>query len=175
MVKGVTSAVTAAEGALQRNAGLSSLFIEAGKSWAAKAGGTSGVLWGASLVKIGESLEDAAESLSDRDVLSAVSAGIMAIKNLGKAELGDKTMLDSMLPFLTALTSEVENGKSLISAWESATQVAHQSALATSALSPKIGRARPLAEKSVGTPDAGATSFALIVNAINSELKKNSK
>ena len=175
MVKGVTSAVTAAENALQRNAGLSSLFIEAGKSWAAKAGGTSGVLWGASLVKIGESFEDAAETLSDQDLLSAVSAGIMAIKNLGKAELGDKTMLDAMLPFLTALSSEVENGKSLISAWETATQVAHQSALATAALSPKIGRARPLAEKSVGTPDAGATSFALIVNAINSELKKNSK
>ena len=175
MVKGVTSAVTAAEDALQRNAGLSSLFIEAGKSWAAKAGGTSGVLWGASLVKIGESFEDAAETLSDQDLLFAVSAGIMAIKNLGKAELGDKTMLDAMLPFLTALSSEVENGMSLISAWETATQVAHQSALTTAALSPKIGRARPLAEKSVGTPDAGATSFALIVNAINSELKKNSK
>jgi dihydroxyacetone kinase len=175
MVKGVTSAVTAAEDALQRNAGLSSLFTEAGKSWAAKAGGTSGVLWGASLVKIGESLGDAAETLSDQDLLSAVSAGIMAIKNLGKAELGDKTMLDAMLPFLDALTSEVASGKSLVSAWSTASQVAHESALATSALSPKIGRARPLAEKSVGTPDAGATSFALIVNAINSELKRTSK
>jgi dihydroxyacetone kinase len=154
---------------------LSSLFTEAGKSWAAKAGGTSGVLWGASLVKIGESLGDAAETLSDQDFTSAVSAGIMAIKNLGKAELGDKTMLDSMLPFLDSLTSEVKNGNSIVSAWSTASQVAHESALATSALSPKIGRARPLAEKSVGTPDAGATSFALIVNAINSELKRTSK
>jgi dihydroxyacetone kinase len=175
MVKGVTSAVTAAEAALQHNAGLSSLFTEAGKSWAAKAGGTSGVLWGASLVKIGEALGDSSESLSDEDLLSAVSAGIMAIKNLGKAELGDKTMLDSMLPFLNSLTSEVKNGVSFVDAWSRASEVAHESALATSSLSPRIGRARPLAQKSVGSPDAGATSFALIVNAINFELKRASE
>ena len=175
MVKGVTSALTAAEDALHRNAGLSSLFAEAGKAWAAKAGGTSGVLWGASLVKIGDSLGDSSESLSDEEVVTAVSAGIMAIKNLGKAELGDKTMLDSMIPFIDTLTREVSNGKPIVEAWNTASQVAHQSALATAALSPKIGRARPLAQKSVGTPDAGATSFALIVNAINSELKRMSE
>jgi dihydroxyacetone kinase len=171
MVKGVSSAVMAAEDVVNRDGGLSTLFIEAGKSWAAKAGGTSGVLWGSALTNIGRSLDDQAELISDAEFLTAVSAGILGIKTLGKAELGDKTMLDSMLPFLASLRDEVEGRKSIISAWGAASKVASDSALATAALTPKIGRARPLAEKSVGTADAGATSFALIVNVINSELE----
>jgi dihydroxyacetone kinase len=81
-------------------------------------------------------------------------------------------MLDSMLPFLDSFTREIEDGNSMITSWDRASKVASDSALATAALSPKIGRARPLAEKSIGTPDAGATSFSLIVSTINSELKK---
>lgn len=172
MVKGVTSAVVAAELAFSKNCGLSSLFVEAGAAWAAKAGGTSGVLWGSALKNIGNSLSDNSEMISDDEILTAIRAGILGIKSLGKAEIGDKTMLDSMLPFLASLTTEVQAGKSMISAWDSASKVASESALATAALSPKIGRARPLAQKSIGTPDAGATSFALIVETINSELKK---
>jgi dihydroxyacetone kinase len=171
MVKGVSSAVAAAEEAFQRRAGLSSLFTAAGKAWAAKAGGTSGVLWGTALVKIGDALSDTCEAISSDEFLTAVSAGILSIKNLGKAELGDKTMLDSMIPFLNTLSTEVKNGKSLQNAWDAASKVANQTATATASLSPKIGRARPLAQQSVGTPDAGATSFALIVNSINLEMK----
>ena len=171
MVKGVSSAVAAAEVAFQHRAGLSSLFTEAGKAWAAKAGGTSGVLWGTALVQIGETLSDTCEAISNDEILTAVSAGILSIKNLGKAELGDKTMLDSMIPFLNTLSAEVKNGKSLQNAWNTASKVANQTATATASLSPKIGRARPLAQQSVGTPDAGATSFALIVNSVKLEMK----
>lgn len=127
---------------------------------------------GSALKNIGNSLSDNSEMISDDEILTAIRAGILGIKSLGKAEIGDKTMLDSMLPFLASLTTEVQAGKSMISAWDSASKVASESALATAALSPKIGRARPLAQKSIGTPDAGATSFALIVETINSELKK---
>lgn len=172
MVKGVTSALVAAELAWSQNCGLSTLFIEAGAAWAAKAGGTSGVLWGSALKNIGTSLSDHSETVSNKEILAAISAGILGIKSLGKAEIGDKTMLDSMLPFLDSLTREIEDGNSMITSWDRASKVANDSALATAALSPKIGRARPLAEKSIGTADAGATSFSLIVSTINSELKK---
>lgn len=173
MVKGVSSAVAAGEDALTRNCGLSTFFKEAGKAWAAKAGGTSGVLWGAALTKIGESLHDECTSISAEEILISARAGISAVKNLGKAEIGDKTMLDAMIPFLACLESEVEKGRLITEAWDEASKVTHASALSTSVLSPKIGRARPLAEKSIGTPDAGATSFALIVDTINSEIKKS--
>jgi dihydroxyacetone kinase len=51
-------------------------------------------------------------------------------------------------------------------AWKYAAEVAQKCADATAALSPKIGRARPLAERSVGTPDPGAISMALIIQAV---------
>ena len=172
MVKGLTSAVVAAEDALTRDGGLATLFIEAGKSWAAKAGGTSGVLWGSALAKIGNSLDDLSSTYTEEDFLSAISSGINEIKTLGKAELNDKTMLDAMIPFLNTLTHEIRVGNAFIQAWNVAAKDAHNAALATSNLAPKIGRARPLAAKSVGTPDAGATSFALIVQVIDSELKR---
>ena len=55
-------------------------------------------------------------------------------------------------------------------AWQSAAEACRTAAKATAALTPKIGRARPLAERSVGTPDPGAISLALIVTAVGNVL-----
>ena len=57
-------------------------------------------------------------------------------------------------------------------AWKHAAEVAQKCADATAALSPKIGRARPLAERSVGTPDPGAISMALIIKAVGDVISK---
>jgi dihydroxyacetone kinase len=57
-------------------------------------------------------------------------------------------------------------------AWKFASEIAQKSADATAALSPKIGRARPLAERSIGTPDPGAISMALIINVVGEVIAK---
>ncbi len=173
MVKGLHAAVDAAREVVAKNGGLSSLFIESGDAWAAKAGGTSGVLWGSALAATGNALNNDGVALSDKEIVNAVSAGIFTIKTLGKAELGDKTMLDSMLPFIAELEKSINHEDPILMAWGQAAEVAGVSAQATSALSPKIGRARPLAERSVGTPDAGAVSFGLIVKSIHEFITKN--
>lgn len=173
MVKGLHAAVDAARQVVAKNGGLSSLFIESGNAWAAKAGGTSGVLWGSALAAAGNSLSNNASSINAKEILEAVSSAIYSIKTLGKAELGDKTMLDAMLPFVKQLEISIMSENPILIAWRQATEVADASAQATSVLSPKIGRARPLAERSVGTPDAGAISFGLIVKAINEYVTKN--
>jgi dihydroxyacetone kinase len=173
MVKGLRAAVDAANEVVSSNGGLSTLFIQAGDAWAAKAGGTSGVLWGNALTAAGQCLSDDNFSISAQEILDAVSSGISSIQTLGKAELGDKTMLDAMLPFVNELEIGLRNEKPVLVAWGQATKVANISALATSALSPKIGRARPLAERSVGTPDAGAVSFGMIVKAVYEYASKN--
>lgn len=172
MVKGISSAVVAARDVIKRNGGVSTLFIEAGRAWAAKAGGTSGVLWGSALTKLGRSLDDLSQSYSEKEILASIGSAIDEIKVLGKATLGDKTMLDAMIPFLNTLTNEMNNNISFIKSWSAAASDANNAALATANLVPKVGRARPLAAKSLGTPDAGATSFALIVKVIELELKK---
>ena len=173
MVKGLHAAVNAAHEVVTNNGGISSLFIESGIAWAAKAGGTSGVLWGSALTTAGNSLSNNSSSISAKEILDAISSGIYSIKTLGKAELGDKTMLDSMLPFVKELEISIKAQNPILVAWGQAAEIAGVSAQATSALSPKIGRARPLAERSVGTPDAGAISFGLIVKAINDYISKN--
>lgn len=83
-----------------------------------------------------------------------------AIMQLGKAEPGDKTMLDALHPFADELRQAAASGRTLTSAWSAAARKAQAAALATAELRPKVGRARPLADRSVGSPDPGAVSLA---------------
>ncbi|WP_377644567.1 dihydroxyacetone kinase family protein [Oryzobacter terrae] len=166
MVKGVAAAAAAARSAADSGSGAASVLTAAGRQWASRAGGTSGVLWGAFLSAAGPPLPDDAESLGGADVVAAVRAGSDALMTLGGAEPGDKTMVDALLPFLLVLDAEVAAGSPLAQAWSRAADAATTAAQATSDLRPRIGRARPLADRSVGTPDAGATSLALVAHAV---------
>lgn len=175
MVKGISAAVDAAGAAVQRGAGIEHTLKVAGEAWAAKAGGTSGALWGAALRHMGAAIGDQPGGLSDGAVRDAIAAGFDAIQTLGKASLGDKTMLDALGPFVDTLGSELAAGTELGGAWEKAAAASGAAALATAALSPKIGRARPLAQRSIGTPDAGATSMALILSSLSQFFPNNNK
>lgn len=170
MVKGVTHAVEAAKPVAEQGAGVASVLAAAGDAWAAKAGGTSGVLWGAALRSLGARLGDDSDDISGADVAAAVKAGADRMQELGKAQLGDKTMLDALLPFADALAAGVAQGKPLAQAWADAAQVATSAAQETADLKPKLGRARPLAERSVGTPDPGATSLAMCTRVVGEVL-----
>ena len=166
MVKGIDAALAAARRAYDGGAGAGFLLQSAGQGWAEHAGGTSGVLWGAALEAAGQSLTDGKADYKDDDLVAAVQAFAAAIVDLGRAAVGDKTLVDSMLPFVGELAGGVGRGRSFADAWRAASLVAEEKAEATAALSPNLGRARPLAEKSIGTPDAGATSFALLVRGL---------
>jgi dihydroxyacetone kinase len=167
MVKGVAAAADAAVDAVKHGAGVEHALKVAGEAWASKAGGTSGALYGAALRSVGESIGDRPEGIPDRAVLEAISAGFDAIQTLGKASVGDKTMLDSLGPFVTSLERHLDQNYDFGRAWELAARDATVAAEKTASLSPKIGRARPLARRSVGTPDAGATSMALLLTALS--------
>jgi len=71
-----------------------------------------------------------------------------------------------LLPFLESLTDGVDRKLPLWAAWDEAARDAEVAARATADLRPKIGRARPLAERSIGTPDAGATSLAAVLQTV---------
>ena len=165
MVKGSSAARDAAAKAVQDGAGQGSVLTAAGKEWAAKAGGTSGVLWGAMLTALGARLGDTGRPGSDA-VGAGMRDGYDALVRLGGAAPGDKTMLDALLPFVDELQRRVAAGEPWQQAWRSAADVATEAARATAELRPKVGRARPLAERSVGTVDAGATSLAMCAHAV---------
>jgi dihydroxyacetone kinase len=168
MVRGLRAANSAAD-ALDLKTGVSGVLGAAGAAWADKAGGSSGVLWGAILTAIGNELGDT-EAPNRYDVARSIAAGADALHRLGKCEIGDKTMYDALKPFADALTDNVAGGIKLLPAWLAAAEVANTRASDTAGLVPLLGRARPLAERSVGTPDAGATSMALIITAVGETL-----
>ncbi len=169
MRRGVRAAVIAAEDAVVRGAGALTTLSHAADAWADKAGGTSGALWGTALEAVGEALGNSNKPDVDA-VANGISQATAAIMNFGKAQAGDKTMVDVLLPFRDSLTSGAQKGLSLADAWGAAATVAEKAAEDTAHLLPRIGRARPHAEKSLGTPDAGAVSLALIIRAIHTAL-----
>ncbi|MFJ5695508.1 dihydroxyacetone kinase family protein [Arthrobacter sp. NPDC093125] len=166
MERGVRAAVEAATDAVERGAGAATTLHLAADAWADRAGGTSGALWGMALRAVGDAVGD-----TTKPDAGAVAAGVAqaaaSIMGFGKAKVGDKTLVDVLVPFRDSLAAAVGSGRSLDEAWGSAATVAEQAAEDTATLLPLMGRARPHAEKSLGTPDAGAVSMALIVRAIH--------
>jgi dihydroxyacetone kinase len=173
MVRGIDAATAAAQDAAARGAGAGAVLAAAGDAWADKAGGTSGVLWGAGLRSFGEALGNQL-SPGPSELAAAVSAFAARITGLGKAEIGDKTMVDSLLPFAETFSRLLADGARHsdhpAAAWAEAAAVSTAAAEATASLRPLKGRARPLAEKSVGTADPGATSLAMIFTVMGPHL-----
>lgn len=167
MVRGLRAATAAA----QRESGLGATLDAAGIVFADVAGGTSGMLWGVLLRAIGRTVGNTGTPTGS-DLVAALRAGIDDLRRVGKADLGDKTMLDALIPFADAFSTAVDNREECAAAWQRAADVATEKAAATASLRPRVGRARPLADRSVGTPDAGATSMALCLTAAGSVLAK---
>ena len=164
MQRGIHAAVARAREAVEAGAGAGSVATSAGDAWADRAGGTSGALWGGALRAFGEGLGDT-EAPTRHGLVTAARAGIESVQRSGGAVVGDKTMVDALVPFGLALEQAVADGAALADAWTKAAAQATLAAEETSSLLPRKGRARPHMEKSLGTPDPGAVSFALAMTA----------
>ncbi|QIG39505.1 dihydroxyacetone kinase family protein [Microbacterium sp. 4R-513] len=164
MLRGLTAAVEAAD-ATAPETGVRELLQAAGDAWSDMAGGTSGALWGAALAELGSSL-GSRERYEPADVAGAVAAARARIAAVGGASRGERTMLDAMIPFEEVLASALSAGDDLTSALTAAAEAARRGAEATSGMTPRRGRARPLAERSIGHPDPGAISFWIIADDI---------
>ncbi|MCH6468448.1 dihydroxyacetone kinase family protein [Sinomonas terrae] len=169
MQRGARAAAQAAAAASAAGAGAGTVLVLAGDAWADKAGGTSGALWGLALRTMGQQIGDD-DAPAPATVAQAVTAAREAVQRTGKAEIGDKTLVDALVPFAERLTALTSEGRGLAQAWTEAAQTATAAAAGTADLLPRLGRARPHMEKSLGTPDPGAVSFALAVTAVGAVL-----
>ncbi|MFE6833885.1 dihydroxyacetone kinase subunit DhaL [Streptomyces sp. NPDC057705] len=127
----------------------------AGRTLISTVGGASGPLYGTLLRRTGKALGEAAE-VSDTELREALYAGVAAVAQLGGAAPGDKTMLDALVPAVTALSTS----------YRAAADAAEDGALATVPLQARKGRASYLGERSIGHQDPGATSSALLFRAL---------
>lgn len=166
MQRGTVAAADAAAALAGQGAGAESLLTRCGDAWSDRAGGTSGALWGLILKTVGSHLGDT-DAATAASLAAGISAAKTAVMDYGKAKVGDKTMVDALVPFADTLAARVSAGESLEEAWRKAASAAASAAEATADLMPGMGRARSHGAKSLGTPDPGAVSLALIVERVH--------
>lgn len=160
MARGSAAAAAAARAAASAGAGAATVLAAAANAWADRAGGTSGAIWGLGLLAASRALSDQTAS-DDATIGQAAEQALDSVLTLGRARPGDKTLVDAFVPFVDALRAELAAGRSAREAWTAGAAAAAQGAEQTAQLIPRLGRARPLAERSLGHRDAGAVSFAL--------------
>ena len=186
MRRGAEAAVEAADEAVALGGGARTVLFRAGAAWSERAGGTSGALWGAALTAFGSVLGDGDTAYGDTGAGDAVDgarpphgprltgdarltggvrAAVDAVLRIGGARPGDKTLVDAAVPFVERLEAALPTA-GFAAAWADAARVAGEAAEATASIAARLGRARTHGDHSLGTPDAGAVSFALIVAAL---------
>ncbi len=165
MQRGVSAALDAARDAVARGAGASTVLERAGEAWADRGAGTSGALWGTMLRAVGAEFSDDS-TVDAQTVVVAVNAARLSVMERGGAALGDKTMVDAIVPFADRLAERIAAGDSLAIATADAAHTAMTAAELTAQFRARLGRARTHADSSIGTPDPGAVSFAAIVTAV---------
>jgi dihydroxyacetone kinase/dihydroxyacetone kinase-like protein len=134
-----------------------------------RVGGTSGPIWGTALLRAGATIGDRTQVSAD-DVIAALEAAVAGIKQRGGADLGEKTLLDALVPAIEQLrTSLAEGGTSraeVAAAIAAAGVAAREAAEATRELVAQRGRAAYSGERSIGTLDAGAVAIAVMLEQL---------
>ncbi|QKW23410.1 dihydroxyacetone kinase subunit L [Kitasatospora sp. NA04385] len=143
--------------------GPGALLRTVGSTLLAKVGGASGPLYGQAFRVAGAELPPDAGPVACAD---ALAAGLAAVRALGGAEPGDKTLVDALAPAVDALRAAAEAGATLARATAAAADAAERGARDTTPLQARRGRASYLGPRSTGHQDPGATSAALLLRAL---------
>ena len=160
-------AVAAIRGELEP-LGLDELLQKVGVTLVMKVGGASGPLYGSLFMSMGKSLGPS----PDTSALSAAfAAGVDAVKQRGKSDVGEKTMLDVLCPVAEALAVAVAAGTDLTATCARLRTVASDGVEATRDMRATKGRASYLGERSVGHLDPGAVSSRLMIDAVCERLE----
>jgi dihydroxyacetone kinase/dihydroxyacetone kinase-like protein len=129
-------------------------------------GGTSGPIWGTAFLRAG-AVAAGKMALEPADVVAMLRAAVEGIKQRGQAELGDKTLLDALVPATDALERELDAGNGSTAAIQAASVAARAAAEATKDMVARRGRAANTGERSRGSVDAGATAVAVMLERIS--------
>ncbi|MGH2536527.1 MAG: dihydroxyacetone kinase subunit DhaL [Candidatus Promineifilaceae bacterium] len=136
-------------------------------------GGASGPLYGTFFMRAGMAV-DAKEELSPADLGALLQAGLDGLVQRGRAQAGDKTMVDFWLPALKAYHAAVEGGADGREALRQAAATGEQAVQDTVPLQARKGRASYLGERSIGHQDPGATSSFFMLKALLDALENES-
>jgi len=160
MDRGFKAVLEKLEGLQARDVGAT--FKAVGMTLVSKVGGAAGPLYGTFFLQLG-TVTTGKEAISLDEFVAALEAGIAGIQRLGKAQPGDKTMVDALLPARDAIKAAAADGASVGVAVGKAAEAAEAGMIATVPLVARKGRASYLGERSAGHQDPGATSSYLLL------------
>jgi dihydroxyacetone kinase-like protein len=158
------SAVLAKLDAATEEQDIGALLKTVGMTLVSTVGGAGGPLYGTLFLQMGTAVSGKDE-LGPDDWAAALEAGIAGVQARGKAEPGDKTMIDALIPGRDALKSALAEGASFEDALRQSADAAGQGMRDTVPLVARKGRASYLGERSAGHQDPGATSSHLLLEA----------
>ena len=155
---------------------LGAALQKAGMTLVMKVGGASGPLYGSLLIGIGKSLASGPrpDAPTSSDVADALEAGVDLVRQRGKSDAGDKTMLDVLVPVCEALRDGLSQSLPVSRLLDGVNEAASRGLEATRSLQARKGRASYLGERSVGHLDPGARSSQLIVESVCASLRGES-
>jgi len=163
MHRGMQAALGKLPGVADKDIG--TILKTVGMTLVSTVGGAAGPLYGTLFMQLGAATAGKLE-LTLADWAAALEAGIDGVVMRGKANLGDKTMVDALTPALTTLKAAAANGAGLRDALRQSEQAADQGKLDTIPLVARKGRASYLGERSAGHQDPGATSSHLLLKTV---------
>jgi len=167
MNRGMQAVLTKLEGDGQGDVG--ALLKTVGMTLVSTVGGASGPLYGTLFLQMGSSAAGKPE-LSAEDWADALAAGVAGVQRRGKAELGDKTMIDALVPAVEALRSSLAGDATAGEALHRSAEAARDGMTATIPLVARKGRASYLGERSADHQDPGATSSWLLLRTAEETL-----
>jgi phosphoenolpyruvate---glycerone phosphotransferase subunit DhaL len=135
-----------------------------------RVGGTSGPIWGTAFLRVGAAIGDKTQVTAD-DVIAALESAIAGIKQRGGAEVGEKTLLDALVPATEQLKTSLEasdgSRASVAKAIGEAAATARDAAEKTREMIAQRGRAAYSGERSIGSLDAGAVAVAVMLENLS--------
>ena len=144
---------------------LATAFDTLGTVLMTEIGGSMGPLYGVMFTQFAETIEKSS-SIDAKTFSAMLTSGLDGIQAIGSAKVGDKTLLDTLVPAIDAFNSADADGKPFPEALDALVVAAEKGRDGTKDLVARIGRASRLGERSLGVLDAGATSCALILKAL---------
>jgi dihydroxyacetone kinase-like protein len=128
-------------------------------------GGTSGPIWGTAFLRAGAAAGPVTE-VDGTQIVAMLRAAVEGIKARGSASLGDKTLLDALVPAIDTIEKQLVDGAPAASIVQAAATTAREQAEATRAMQARRGRASYTGERSIGSLDAGAVAVAVMFEAL---------
>ena len=133
-----------------------------------RVGGTSGPLWGTAFLRAAGAV-DGRDELTGADAVAMLRAAAEGIKQRGRSQVGDKTLLDALVPMTDALEGGLEGGGGPAELARTAATAARAAAEATTPMQAMRGRPSYTGERSIGSPDAGAVAVAVMAERVADE------